>query len=144
MTRDMTNYNMRWIEDDPMPVEDKAPISAREKIERQRRQLHKEREVEWNYILNNEARYLAHSTKIIEKRNLESEIHKATEELLIFLPALNLESSVHRKAVKEFSETFDVILKGYNQENITYDVGYDLIHQIKNGFIEGGRGSKKT
>jgi hypothetical protein len=46
MTRDMTNYNMRWIEDDPMPVEDKAPISAREKIERQRRQLHKEREGE--------------------------------------------------------------------------------------------------
>jgi hypothetical protein len=46
----MTNYNMRWIEDAPMLVEEKAPISAREKIERQRRQLHKEREGEGSCI----------------------------------------------------------------------------------------------
>ena len=68
---------------------------------------------------------------------LENEVVTATEELLTFLPALDLETSVHSQAVKEFSQAFDVILKGYDQENITYDVGYDLIHQIKGGFIEG-------
>ncbi|MCA2464821.1 MULTISPECIES: hypothetical protein, partial [Vibrio] len=60
-----------------------------------------------------------------------------------FLPALDLETSVHSQAVKEFSQAFDVILKGYDKNNITYDVGYDLIHQIKNGFIEGGEALRK-
>ncbi|NOH47205.1 hypothetical protein F0262_03945 [Vibrio rotiferianus] len=74
---------------------------------------------------------------------LENEVVTATEELLTFLPALDLETSVHSQAVKEFSQAFDVILKGYDQENITYDVGYDLIHQIKGGFIEGGGALRK-
>ncbi|EIA1343244.1 hypothetical protein K6689_004250 [Vibrio parahaemolyticus] len=72
------------------------------------------------------------------KKNLENEVYKATVKLLEFLPKLNLEDSIHNQAVKEFSEAFDVILKGYNQGKITYDVGYDLIQQIKNGFIDGG------
>jgi len=75
-------------------------------------------------------------------RLLESEVYKATTEILAFLPTLNLVSSVHSKAVKEFSEAFNVILKGYNEDKITYDVGYDLIHQIKSGFIEGGEALK--
>ncbi len=78
-----------------------------------------------------------------KKRTLDVEVQKATEELLIFLPTLNLESSIHSQAVKEFSEAFDVILKGYNGSKISYETGYDLIHQIKNGFIEGGGALKK-
>ncbi len=69
--------------------------------------------------------------------SLEPEVLKATEELLRFLPTLSLESSIHSQAVKEFSEAFDVILKGYNEDNITYEIGYDLIHQVKNGFVDG-------
>ncbi|MDW2323704.1 hypothetical protein R7127_25940, partial [Vibrio sp. 1159] len=77
-------------------------------------------------------------------RQLEVEAQKAIEELLIFLPALDLETSVHSQAVKEFSEAFDVILKGYNGGNISYETGYDLIHQVKNGFIEGGGALRKV
>ncbi|MEF1286028.1 PAAR domain-containing protein, partial [Vibrio sp. M250220] len=88
-------------------------------------------------------RYLNAGTTVVEKRKLDNEVLKATEELLIFLPALNLETSVHSQAIKEFSQAFDVILKGYNGENISYETGYDLIHQIKNGFIDGGGTLKK-
>ncbi|MFA0155367.1 peptidoglycan-binding protein [Vibrio sp. 10N.261.46.A3] len=76
--------------------------------------------------------------------SLEPEVLKATEDLLRFLPTLNLESSVHSQAVKEFSEAFDVILKGYNEENITYEIGYDLIYQVKNGFVEGAEALQIT
>lgn len=112
--------------------------TPRERIERQRRERFEQSEETWAYVQANEARYAAHRKKIVEKRKLENEVVKATEELLIFLPELDLETSVHSQAVKEFSQAFDVILKGYDQENITYDIGYDLIHQIKDGFIDGG------
>ncbi|MGD8120358.1 PAAR domain-containing protein [Vibrio sp. TRT 2004] len=87
--------------------------------------------------------YSSNSSTDESKKSLESEVYKATTSLLAFLPTLELENSVYSQAVKEFSEAFDVILKGYNQEKITYDVGYDLIHQIKNGFIEGGGALRK-
>ncbi|MDF5039084.1 hypothetical protein P3577_24385, partial [Vibrio parahaemolyticus] len=117
--------------------------TPREKIERQRRERFQEREKNWQEIQASEERYAAIRKKTVEKRKLESEVVKATEALLIFLPALDLETSVHSQAVKEFSQAFDVILKGYDKNNITYDVGYDLIHQIKNGFIEGGEALRK-
>lgn len=77
------------------------------------------------------------------KRELESEVYKATVELLKFLPKLDLKKSIHTQAVKEFSEAFEMILKGYHKGNITYEIGYDLIHQIENGFIEGGKSLQK-
>ncbi|EKO3722594.1 hypothetical protein P0E97_003290, partial [Vibrio metschnikovii] len=42
--------------------------TTREKIERQRRERHAEREKSWSYIQNNEARYAAHREKVLAKR----------------------------------------------------------------------------
>lgn len=142
MTKDISNYNMRWVEDDPLPDAVAAPLSPRERYLNQLRENHRQADENWAYVQANEERYAAHRENIVAKRLLEIEAHKATTELLAFLPTLNLASSVHSKAVKEFSEAFNVILKGHNEEKITYDVGYDLIHQIKNGFIEGGEALK--
>ncbi|MEI2422388.1 hypothetical protein V6O07_19060, partial [Arthrospira platensis SPKY2] len=142
MTKDISNYNMRWVEDDPLPDAVAAPLSPRERYLNQLRENHRQADENWAYVQANEERYAAHRENIVAKRLLDIEAHKATTELLAFLPTLNLASSVHSKAVKEFSEAFNVILKGHNEEKITYDVGYDLIHQIKNGFIEGGEALK--
>ncbi|MDF5159425.1 hypothetical protein P3622_23775 [Vibrio parahaemolyticus] len=110
--------------------------TVRERAARQRR----ERQAELTYTQEDYARWERNR----KRRQLEVEAQKAIEELLIFLPALDLETSVHSQAVKEFSEAFDVILKGYNGGNISYETGYDLIHQVKNGFIEGGGALRKV
>ncbi|HHB1549375.1 hypothetical protein [Vibrio parahaemolyticus] len=110
--------------------------TVRERAARQRR----ERQAELTYTQEDYARWERNR----KRRQLEVEAQKAIEELLIFLPALDLETSVHSQAVKEFSEAFDVILKGYNGDNISYETGYDLIHQVKNGFIEGGGALRKV
>ena len=109
--------------------------TVRERAARQRR----ERQAELTYTQEDYARWERNR----KRRQLEVEAQKVIEELLIFLPALELETSVHSQAVKEFSEAFDVILKGYNGGNISYETGYDLIHQVKNGFIEGGGALRK-
>ncbi|MDF5103979.1 hypothetical protein P3603_23795 [Vibrio parahaemolyticus] len=109
--------------------------TVRERAARQRR----ERQAELTYTQEDYARWERNR----KRRQLEVEAQKAIEELLIFLPALDLETSVHSQAVKEFSEAFDVILKGYNGGNVSYETGYDLIHQVKNGFIEGGGALRK-
>ncbi|MDW2313104.1 hypothetical protein R7037_25765, partial [Vibrio sp. 1075] len=109
--------------------------TVRERAARQRR----ERQAELTYTQEDYARWERNR----KRRQLEVEAQKAIEELLIFLPALDLETSVHSQAVKEFSEAFDVILKGYNGGNISYETGYDLIHQVKNGFIEVGGALRK-
>ncbi|MDF5088818.1 hypothetical protein P3597_26475, partial [Vibrio parahaemolyticus] len=110
--------------------------TVRERAARQRR----ERQAELTYTQEDYARWERNR----KRRQLEVEAQKAIEELLIFLPALDLETSVHSQAVKEFSEAFDVILKGYNGGNVSYETGYDLIHQVKNGFIEGGGALRKV
>ncbi|MDF5696570.1 hypothetical protein P3736_24230 [Vibrio parahaemolyticus] len=109
--------------------------TVRERAARQRR----ERQAELTYTQEDYARWERNR----KRSQLEVEAQKAIEELLIFLPALDLETSVHSQAVKEFSEAFDVILKGYNGGNVSYETGYDLIHQVKNGFIEGGGALRK-
>ncbi|MCU8300193.1 hypothetical protein OC521_22675, partial [Vibrio vulnificus] len=65
--------------------------TPREKIERQRRERFQEREKNWQEIQASEERYAAIRKKTVEKRKLESEVVKATEALLIFLPTLDLE-----------------------------------------------------
>ncbi|PMS91985.1 hypothetical protein C1T06_23120 [Vibrio parahaemolyticus] len=112
--------------------------TTKERIERQRKERYRALEKSWESMEEDEARFAAHRKKVLDKRKLVSEVGKATEELLIFLPTLKLETSIHSQAVKEFSEAFDVILKGHDKDSITYEVGSDLIHQIKDGFIEGG------
>ncbi|MDF5612357.1 hypothetical protein P3732_24650, partial [Vibrio parahaemolyticus] len=77
--------------------------TVRERAARQRR----ERQAELTYTQEDYARWERNR----KRRQLEVEAQKAIEELLIFLPALDLETSVHSQAVKEFSEAFDVILK---------------------------------
>ncbi|MCA2486364.1 hypothetical protein LAZ45_25670, partial [Vibrio alginolyticus] len=110
--------------------------TVRERAARQRR----ERQAELTYTQEDYARWERNR----KRRQLEVEAQKAIEELLIFLPALDLETSVHSQAVKEFSEAFDVILKGYHGGNVSYETGYELIHQVKNGFIEGGGALRKV
>ncbi|GAL14530.1 hypothetical protein JCM19233_5542 [Vibrio astriarenae] len=64
----MTSYNLRWVEDDPLPIKVKPPLSEKEKNETRIQRQVKEREDSWKEIQASEARYATHREKVLAER----------------------------------------------------------------------------
>ncbi|MBU2899004.1 hypothetical protein, partial [Vibrio hepatarius] len=57
---------------------------------------------------------------------------------------LKLERQIHSKAVREFSQAINSILKAYQKRSISYEQAKQLFKNLKLGFIDGVRAIKMS
>ncbi|NOH69726.1 hypothetical protein F0225_00015 [Vibrio pectenicida] len=75
---------------------------------------------------------------------LEQEANQFITATLLQLAQLKLERQMHSKAVREFSQAINSILKAYQKRSISYEQAKQLFKNLKLGFIDGVRAIKTS
>lgn len=70
---------------------------------------------------------------------LEQEANQFITATLVQLAQLKLDRKVHSKAVREFSQAVNSILKAYQNQTLNYEQSSQLLKNLKLGFIVSWR-----
>ncbi|EHE6926402.1 hypothetical protein KY019_002686 [Vibrio cholerae] len=69
MTKDISRYNMRWVEGDTLPEALKPKLSPKERYLKQLQENHRQSEETWAYVQANEDRYALQRADALTRRN---------------------------------------------------------------------------
>ncbi|EOW9469580.1 hypothetical protein ACOCGZ_003546 [Vibrio cholerae] len=69
MTKDISRYNMRWVEGDTLPEAPKPKLSPKERYLKQLQENHRQSEETWSYVQANEDRYALQRADVLTRRN---------------------------------------------------------------------------
>lgn len=79
MTKDISRYNMRWIEGDTLPEAPKPKLSPKERYLKQLQENHRQSEETWAYVQANEERYATQRAQTLFSRNSANQAYQLTE-----------------------------------------------------------------
>lgn len=82
MVRDMSSYNLRWIDGDTLPESPARKLSSKEKYLKQLQENHRQSEETWAYVKANEDRYALQRADVLTRRNASQMLDDSPQDTL--------------------------------------------------------------
>lgn len=82
MVRDMSSYNLRWIDGDTLLESPARKLSSKEKYLKQLQENHRQSEETWAYVQANEDRYALQRADVLTRRNASQILDESLQDTL--------------------------------------------------------------